>query len=76
LLAEEVAKFYFQTNEQFMNSGTCVVDLEQWTGFKGAVSGCRSYCRDTNLRGVKWSTKAGISTKGGRGTVTKIAQPT
>jgi hypothetical protein len=61
LLAEEVAKFHFRTNKQFMNSGSCcVVDLEQWTSFKGAVSGCLSYCRDTNLRGVKWSTEASI----------------
>jgi hypothetical protein len=55
-----------------MNSGTCVVDLEQWTGLKGALV----IAVTKNLTGVKWSTKAGISTKGGRGTVTKISQPT
>jgi hypothetical protein len=59
------------TNKQFMNSGSCcVVDLEQWTGFKGAATGCLSYCHDTNLRGTKWSSEAGISTKAGRGRVT------
>jgi hypothetical protein len=45
--------------------------LEQWTGFRGAVSGCLSYGHDTNLRRVKWYTGAGIiSTKKGIGMVT------
>jgi hypothetical protein len=25
------------TNKQFVNSGSCIVNLEQWTGFEGAV---------------------------------------
>jgi hypothetical protein len=71
LLAKEVAKFRFRTNKQSMNRGSCcVVDLEQWTGFKGVDSGCLIYCRDENLRRVKWATGAGISTKEGNGTVT------
>jgi hypothetical protein len=32
-----------------MDSGSCVVGLEQWTGLKGAGTGCLSYCRGTNL---------------------------
>jgi hypothetical protein len=42
-----------------MDSGSCAVDLEQWTDFKGEVSGCLSYCRDRTLIGVKWPTEAG-----------------
>jgi hypothetical protein len=35
LLANEVAKFHFRTNKQFMNNESCcVADLEQRTGFK------------------------------------------
>jgi hypothetical protein len=61
LPVKEVAKFHFRTNKQFMNCVRygCVVDLEQWPGFKGAVSGCLSYRHDTKLRGVKWSAEAG-----------------
>jgi hypothetical protein len=45
--------------------------VEQWTGFEGAVSGFLSYCRDTTLRGVKWSTEVSTrSIKKKKGTVT------
>jgi hypothetical protein len=41
-------KFYFRISEQFINSGNCcAVDFGQWIGFKGAVSGCLSYCRSS-----------------------------
>jgi hypothetical protein len=45
-LAKEVAKFHFRTNKQFIDSGSRFVDLEQWTGFKGAVSGCLSCTKE------------------------------
>jgi hypothetical protein len=57
--AKEDVIFRFWINKQFVDSGSCVVNLEQWTGFKDAVSICLSYCRDTILRGIKWSTGAG-----------------
>jgi hypothetical protein len=56
VLAKEVAVFRFSINKQFVVSGSCVVDLE--TGSRDSVSGCLSYCRDTILIGVKWSTEA------------------
>jgi hypothetical protein len=39
-------------NKKFVDSGSCIVDLEQWAGFKGSVSGSLNYCWDTKLRGV------------------------
>jgi hypothetical protein len=36
--AKEVAKFCFRANKQFVGTGSCVVDLEQWTGFNGAAT--------------------------------------
>jgi hypothetical protein len=37
-----VAKFSFRINKKIFNSENChcVVDLEQWIGFKGAAIGC------------------------------------
>jgi hypothetical protein len=54
LLEKEVVNFHFGTNKQFVNSESCcAVDLEQWTGFKGAVYGCLSHHSDANLREAK-----------------------
>jgi hypothetical protein len=71
-LNDEVANFHFQISKQFrkMNGESCVADLEQWIGFRGTVSGCLSYCHDTNLRRVKWSARSDISTQKGKGTFT------
>jgi hypothetical protein len=59
-----------------MNSGSCVADLEQWTGLKGADASCRTYCRDTNLRTVKWSTGAVIYAQRKEGGWLQMAQST
>jgi hypothetical protein len=48
-----------------MNIGSYAVNLEQRTGFNGAVSGCLSYSRDTVYRSRH------MSTKKDRGTVTE-----
>jgi hypothetical protein len=68
LLLKEGEKFPFRTDEQFKNTESCwVVDLELWTGFKGSVSGCHSYCLDTKKKSVQWPTEADIrKKKGGR----------
>ena len=48
--AKKVAKFRFLISKQSINSGSCVIDLEQWTDFKSAATGCLSSCRGTNDR--------------------------
>jgi hypothetical protein len=59
---EKVAKFSLQINSlltvEVVVFVVVVVDLEQWTALKGAVSACLSYCRGTNLRRVRWPTGA------------------
>jgi hypothetical protein len=62
---KKVAKSRFRISKQFLSSGNCCVDnLEQWTGFQCAATGC---C-DTNLGRVQvvyWSRH--IRTKKGPG---------